>query len=212
MTQDQNEARDCCTYIYIYKPYLTPPMLWKLLSVSHIMASVKRKRLSLQVLVGKSLLVIVNLYTCAAKPQSGQVSKPNHSTCSTWCNEYQRCQYAEHGRCKLLLSSQPISHPEQVQAPLPQGEAWCTCASTKYFTRFSLKRFMHFLVHMRKVILTKSTEHSLKWDSSDDLTSRTLLRYYFSDVAVSLFQSTVQQKGNKSIHQKGPFIRSHRNT
>ena len=33
--------------------------------------------------MGKSLLVIVNLYTCAAKPQSGQVSKPNHSTCST---------------------------------------------------------------------------------------------------------------------------------
>ena len=150
--------------------------------------------------MGKSLLVIVNLYICAAKPHT----KPQHMQ-YMWCNEYQRCQYAEHGRCKLLLSSQPISHPEQVQAPLPQGEAWCTRAGMKYFTRFSLKRFVHFLVHMRKVTLTKSTKHSLKWDSSDDLTSRTLLRYYFSDVAVSLFQSTVQQKGNKSIHQKGPL-------
>ena len=43
-------------------------------------------------------------------------------------------------------------------------------------------------------------------DSSDDLTYRILRGNYFSYVAVSLFQMyTVQQKGNKSVYQGGPF-------
>ena len=43
-------------------------------------------------------------------------------------------------------------------------------------------------------------------DSSDDLTGRTLLGYYFSDVAVSFSKRTIQQKGNKSIYQKGALL------
>ena len=49
------------------------------------------------------------------------------------------------------------------------------------FVIFSVKCFVHFLVHLWKIILTKNT------DSSDDLTYRTLLGYYFSDMAVSFF-------------------------
>ena len=42
-------------------------------------------------------------------------------------------------------------------------------------------------------------------DSSDDLTDRTLLGYYFSDVTVSFFQMYSPTEGNKSVYQSGPF-------
>ena len=40
---------------------------------------------------------------------------------------------------------------------------------------------------------------------SSDLTCRILVEYYFSDVAVLLFQN-LQQKGNKSIFHKGLLV------
>ena len=45
-------------------------------------------------------------------------------------------------------------------------------------------------------------------DSNNNLTCRTLLGYYFSDVAVS--NCTVRQKG--MIYQKGPFVPAYLNT
>ena len=48
----------------------------------------------------------------------------------------------------------------------------------------------------------------LEIDSNDNLTCRTLLGYYFSDVAVS--NCTVRQKG--MIYQKGPLVPAYLNT
>ena len=56
---------------------------------------------------------------------------------------------------------------------------------------------------MSDYILTKNTELS---DSSDDLTCKTLLGYYFADLAVSFFQKYSQTDGNKSIYQKGLLV------
>ena len=43
-------------------------------------------------------------------------------------------------------------------------------------------------------------------NSSEDLTCRTLLGCYFSDMAASFSKCTVLQKGNKSIYQKGSLV------
>ena len=50
-----------------------------------------------------------------------------------------------------------------------------------------------------KIILAKNTELSFAIDSSSDLTCRTLLEYYFSDVGVPFSKRTVKQKSNKLI-------------
>ena len=42
-------------------------------------------------------------------------------------------------------------------------------------------------------------------DSSDDLTYRTLLGYYFQTWQYHFSKCTVQQKGNKLVYQSGPF-------
>ena len=52
------------------------------------------------------------------------------------------------------------------------------------FVIFSVKSF----VRKRKIILTKNRAF-FEIDSSDDFTCRTLLGHYFSDVAVSFFQT-----------------------
>ena len=73
-----------------------------------------------------------------------------------------------------------------------------------------IKSFAHFLVRMRKIILTKNTEVSLNYIiySSDDLTCSTLLGYQYTFQTWQYYFSkrTVQEKGNKSIYQKGPLV------
>ena len=41
------------------------------------------------------------------------------------------------------------------------GLVHTVCACAKYSVTFSVKSFVHFLVHMRKIILNKNTELSL---------------------------------------------------
>ena len=72
-----------------------------------------------------------------------------------------------------------------VPRPLPpkRGLVHTVCACAKHSVIFSVKSFVHFLVRIRKIILTKNTE--LSTVSSDDLTYRTLL----GDVAVLFFKT-----------------------
>ena len=87
------------------------------------------------------------------------------------------CMY-QHGPLPPSTSHRPLS-------PL-RGEVLtvCTCAN------ISVKW---------KIILAKNTELSFAIDSSSDLTCRTLLEYYFSDVGVPFSKCTVKQKSNKLI-------------
>ena len=89
-----------------------------------------------------------------------------------------------------LVSSLTLSIvPRFLPPPHPRrGLVHTVCACAKYPVIFFVKSFVHFLVRMRKIILTKNTEFSLL-DSSEDLTCRTLLGYYISDVEVSFFQT-----------------------
>ena len=86
---------------------------------------------------------------------------------------FNSCQYVHY------LASSPGPSPEE----RPGRHCLCMREISCYIF---VKSFVHYLVCMRKIILTKNTELSLT-DSSDDLTYRTLLRFYFSDVAVSFF-------------------------
>ena len=71
---------------------------------------------------------------------------------------------------------------------LPQERPGTHCLRMREIFRYSFRKKLRALVRMRKTVLTKNTELSLT-DSGDDLTFRTLLGYYFSDVAVSFFQT-----------------------
>ena len=46
-------------------------------------------------------------------------------------------------------------------SPLRRGLVHTACACTKYSVIFFVKSFVHFLVCMQKIILTKNTELSL---------------------------------------------------
>ena len=106
---------------------------------------------------------------------------------------------------KKLTSNDLASSPGP--SPPRRGLVHTACACAKYSVTFSVtfsvKSFVHFLVLMRKIILTKNTELSLT-DSSDDLTHRTLLGYTtFQTWQYHFSKRTVQQKGNKSVYQIG---------
>ena len=96
--------------------------------------------------------------------------------------------------CKVLLSFVPRAPPPR------RGLVHTVCPCAKYSAIFSVKSFVHFLVHMRK-ILTKNTE------LSDTLAQR---RFNLQKPAGTLFRhgSIIFRnvEGNKSIKQKGPLV------
>ena len=89
---------------------------------------------------------------------------------------------------QLFASKCPITESSS-GAVSQRGQGWLhtVCACAKYSALFSVKSFVHFLVHMRMIILTKNTELSLRYTLAMILTYRTLLGY-FLDVLVSFFQ------------------------
>ena len=64
-----------------------------------------------------------------------------------------------------LVASFPGPSP-----PLRRGLVHTVCACAKYSVTFSVKSFVHFLVCMRNIILTKNTELSLRYTLATWLT------------------------------------------
>ena len=93
--------------------------------------------------------------------------------------------------CMYMHVSWHVLELASFSGPSPPRRGLVHTACTKYSVTFSMKSFAHFLVHMRKIILTKNTELSCNYIIilQRDLTCRTLLGYYLSDMAASFFQT-----------------------
>ena len=89
----------------------------------------------------------------------------------------------ELGACPGLASSPGPSPPRR-------GLVHTVCACAKYSALFSVKKKLRALPCPYVEDYTNQEYRAFfEIDSSDDLTCRTLLGYYFSDVAVSFFQT-----------------------
>ena len=89
--------------------------------------------------------------------------------------------------CGLIPNhSQGVASSPGPSPPEERPDTHCLRMREIFSFVFSVKSFVHFLVCMRKIILTKNTELSLRYTLATNLTYRTLLGY-FSDVAVSFF-------------------------
>ena len=75
-----------------------------------------------------------------------------------------------------------------------RGLVLTVCACVKYSVIFSIKSFAHLLSPYAEDFTNQEYRAFFELDSSDNLTCRTLLGYYFSDEAVSFFQMYSQTK------------------
>ena len=84
--------------------------------------------------------------------------------------------------------------------PFPKERTGTVCACTKIFYG---KKFVHFVICMWKIILTKKSFlwTRLQWR----FTCRTLLRYTFQTWEYHFSKRTVQQRDNKLVYQSGAF-------
>ena len=109
-------------------------------------------------------------------------------------------QSYESKRCILMSTycCQPCP-----QAPPPEERPGTHCLRIRKIFRYIFRKKLRTLPCPYAEDYTNQVYRAFfEIDSSDDLTYRTLLRYYFSDVAVSFFQMYSQ---HKSVYQSGPF-------